>query len=306
MSTLILHTRRQLQENSATLGMATVFAVLLTAALFLFHFASTTLTGSPIPLSGVGAALAATLVTALATGAGALPVLLARQVPLRAQNALLGFGAGVMLAASVFSLILPLLTAGASLTGSKLTAGLITTGGVLLGGLLLLAMDRAVPHEHFVKRRAGRDARNIARVWLFVFAITLHNVPEGLAVGVAFAADGAAKALPLALGIAVQNMPEGLAVAMALLTLNYTPTRAALIALATGMVEPIGGLVGAGAIAVSATLLPWGLAFAAGAMLFVVIHEIIPETHRKDHKAVATAGLLTGFLLMMLFDTMLV
>jgi ZIP family zinc transporter len=171
--------------------------------------------------------------------------------------------------------------------------------------LLLLTLDRAVPHEHLVKGRAGRSARDVARVWLFVLAITLHNVPEGLAVGVAFADDSAAKALPLALGIAVQNMPEGLAVALALLTLNYTPARAALIALATGLVEPIGGLIGAGAIAISGTLLPWGLAFSAGAMIFVVIHEIIPETHRNHHETSATVGLLIGFVLMMLFDTML-
>lgn len=124
-------------------------------------------------------------------------------------------------------------------------------------------------------------------MWLFVFAITLHNIPEGLAVGVAVAADGGAKALPLALGIAVQNMPEGLAVALALLTLKYTPSRAARIALATGLVEPLGALLG------------------VGAMLFVVIHEIIPETHCGDHETAATIGLTLGFVMMMLFDTML-
>lgn len=305
MSTLILHTRRQWEANRATVKIALVFGTLLAGTLLWFDAAQNLLANVAIPAAGIPAALAATLVTALATGAGALPVLFARRVPKHAQHALLGFGAGVMLAASVFSLILPALAAGIELTGSQMSAGLITAAGVLLGGLLLLAMDRTVPHEHRVQGRTGGDARDIARVWLFVFAITLHNIPEGLAVGVAFAADSSAKALPLALGIAVQNMPEGLAVALALLTLNYSPARAAGIALATGLVEPIGGLIGAGAISISTTLLPWGLAFAAGAMLFVVIHEIIPETHRQGHQTHANVGLVAGFLLMMLFDTML-
>jgi ZIP family zinc transporter len=140
-------------------------------------------------------------------------------------------------------------------------------------------------------------------VWLFVFAITLHNVPEGLAVGVGFAGENNARALPLALGIAIQNMPEGLAVAAALLTLHYSPARATAIALATGMVEPVGGLLGAGVVSISTALLPWALTFAAGAMLFVISHEIIPESHRNGHETSATVGLLIGFVLMMMFDT---
>ncbi len=305
MTTLILNTRRDLPQHFPALGMVGAFAALVAAGLYVFNIAGSLVAQTSPAFTGVGAALAATLMTALATGIGALPVLFARNVPARTQNTLLGFGAGVMLAASVFSLKLPAIDAGTQLTGSKLGGGLITGLGVAAGGLLLLALDRAIPHEHLVKGREGASARDMARVWLFVMAITLHNVPEGLAVGVAFAGDGTARALPLAMGIAVQNMPEGLAVALALLTLNYKPGRAALIALATGLVEPLGGLLGAGAIAISGTLLPWGLALAAGAMIFVIIHEIIPETHRHGHETPATVGLLAGFVLMMLFDTML-
>lgn len=305
MTTLILRARRELEEWSTTLRVAAVFAALLVAGVWLFQMTHAMLAGHLKTYSGTNAALLATLVTALATGSGAAPVLLARTFPVKAQNSMLGFGAGVMLAASVFSLILPAIDAGTLLTGSKWGGGLITAAGIVTGGLLLLALDKAVPHEHLIKGHAGRPSRDIARVWLFVFAITLHNVPEGLAIGVAFAGDNPVKALPLALGIAVQNMPEGLAVALALLTLNYTPARAALIALGTGLVEPLGALIGAGAVAVSGILLPWGLAFAAGAMIFVVIHEIIPETHRHGHETPATIGLLSGFVLMMLFDTTL-
>lgn len=250
-------------------------------------------------------ALAATLATAAATGVGAIPVLFVRRIPARLNDAMLGFSAGVMLAASVFSLILPALASGAEMTGSKVAGGLITAAGLAMGGALLLIMDRYLPHEHLVKGREGGNGRNVARVWLFVFAITLHNLPEGLAVGAGFASGDAARGLPLAIGIGIQNMPEGLAVALAMLTLNYSPTRAVLIALATGLVEPIGGLIGAGVVGFAASLLPWSLAFAAGAMLFVISHEIIPESHRNGHETFATVGLFAGFVLMMMFDTML-
>lgn len=305
MTIFILRARRELEAWSATLRIAAVFAALLVAGVLLFQMTHAMLASHLKTFSGTGAALLATLVTALATGAGAAPVLLARTLPASAQTAMLGFGAGVMLAASVFSLILPSIDAGTLLTGSRWGGGFIAATGVVAGGLLLLAINRAVPHEHLIKGREGTPSRDIARVWLFVFAITLHNVPEGLAIGVAFAGDSGVKALSLALGIAVQNMPEGLAVALALLTLNYKPSRAVLIAMATGFVEPLGALIGAGAISISGALLPWGLAFAAGAMIFVVIHEIIPETHRHGHETPATIGLLIGFVLMMLFDTML-
>jgi ZIP family zinc transporter len=255
-------------------------------------------------MSPLAAGLLAAVFTAIATGVGALPILLTRKISARAQTAMLGFSAGVMLAASIFSLILPALAAAGAMTGDKVSGVLLTSSAVLLGAGLLLIMDQLIPHEHAVQGVHGLRYDAMRRVWLFVFAITLHNIPEGLAIGVSFAGEGSA-GFPLALGIAVQNIPEGLAVALAMLTLSYTRAQAVLIGFATGWVEPLGALLGAGAMAVSSTLLPWGLGFAAGAMLFVISHEIIPESHRNGRETAATIGLFIGFVLMMAFDTML-
>lgn len=250
----------------------------------------------------ISAALKATLFTALATGAGALPVVFTRGISDAARDTLLGFGAGVMLAASFFSLLAPALESAAAVSGNANDGIWIVAGGIALGALVLMAADRWMPHEHFVKGREGGASANIAGLWLFVIAITLHNVPEGLAVGVAQAGgDGAA----LTAGIALQNMPEGLIVAIALASLGISRWKSAALALATGMAEPLGGLIGVAAVSHAAVMLPWGLAFAAGAMLFVISHEIIPETHRNGNERVATIGLIGGFVLMMVFDTIL-
>lgn len=305
MTTLVWHTRRQLRDNGALIGLAAGAAVLLAGALHLFDTALPALASAVSHMPLLGAALAATVITALATGAGALPVLFAGRISARAQNTMLGFAAGVMLAASVFSLILPAIDAGTDLYGNRSSGFFVAFASVAIGALTLLAIDKLLPHQHSINERNDASSRRLSRVWLFVFAITLHNIPEGLAVGVGFAGGDSTRALPLALGIAIQNVPEGLAVAATLLTINYSPARAALIAFATGLVEPLGGLLGAGAIAWSGALLPWGLAFAAGAMLFVVVHEIIPETRRSGHQAAAMQGLATGFVMMTLFDTML-
>lgn len=251
----------------------------------------------------LGAALVATLLTATATGAGALPVLLAKPASARTRDTMLGFGAGVMLAATAFSLIVPGLDAGEILTGSRFQAAAIVAGGIALGGAALLTLDRVLPHEHFVKGKEGAAGPHLRRIWLFVLAITLHNVPEGLAVGVVFGAGDLASASALALGIGIQNIPEGLVVALALAAAGYSRGFSVAMAFATGLVEPVGGLLGAGLLALSGTVLPWGLAFAAGAMLFVVSHEIIPESHRKGHEREATLGLFAGFIVMMLLDT---
>ena len=248
------------------------------------------------------AALAATLFTALATGAGALPVVFVRRISDAARDSLLGFGAGVMLAASFFSLIAPALESAATVAGSAGGGALMVAFGLSLGAAVLMAADRWLPHEHFVKGREGGTSHHDASLWLFVIAITLHNVPEGLAVGVA---QGGGNGTALTADIAIQNMPEGLIVAIALVSLGISRLKAAALALATGMAEPLGGLIGASAISHAAAMLPWGLAFAAGAMLFVISHEIIPETHRNGNERVATIGLIGGFVLMMLFDTML-
>ncbi len=249
-------------------------------------------------------ALAATLGTAAATGLGAAPILFARRISDRAQAGMLGFGGGVMLAAAGFSLLLPAVEAGVDMTGSRGLAAAMVIAGLAAGGLVLALLDRALPHEHFVKGAENVGHRDIARIWLFVIAIALHNLPEGLAVGVGYGQPEDAKANALALAVAVQNMPEGLVVAAALVAVGYSRVAAVLVALATGFVEPIGGLLGAGALALSSAALPFALAFAGGAMLWVVSHEIIPESHRNGHERVATGGLLGGFAVMLLLDTL--
>ena len=305
MTELILRTQRAVYSRGPAIAATVGTGLLLALA---FHGArdlELALSGRVRDLPPMGATLVATLLTALATGVGAAPILFTRGISARAQTVMMGFSAGVMLAASIFSLLLPALASATQMTGTKAGGALLTCAALLLGAALLLIMDKVVPHEHAVQGVHGTHYQMIRRVWLFVFAITLHNVPEGLAIGVSFGGDDAASGVPLALGIAVQNVPEGLAVALAMLTLRYTPLQATLIALATGLVEPLGGLVGAGAIAISASLLPWGLGFAAGAMLFVISHEIIPESHRNGRETGATIGLFGGFALMMLFDTVL-
>jgi zinc transporter, ZIP family len=248
---------------------------------------------------------------ALATALGTVPVAFAQRLSNRIQDALFGFGAGVMLAASAFSLVLPGIEAAKDTAlgaGSKWAAGGIVGLAILLGAAVLMAVERAVPHEHFIKGREGRgkdEAQKLRRTWLFVLAIMLHNVPEGLAIGVAYGANEGVKADALAIGIAIQDIPEGLVVAAALLSAGYRRGFSVVLGMSSGLVEPLAAVAAAAVLDYSATLLPWGLGFAAGAMLFVISHEIIPESHRKGHEAVATGGLMLGFVLMMLLDTAL-
>jgi zinc transporter, ZIP family len=253
----------------------------------------------------VAMALLAGLGAAAATAIGTLPVLTRHELSDRALDALLGFGAGVMLAATAFSLLVPALGAAAALASSRLGASAIVAAGLLLGAALLLTLERLLPHEHFIKGVEGRRAARLRRVWLFVIAIALHNLPEGVAIGVAFAGTDAGAASALAVGISVQNVPEGLVVALALRGAGYGRWRCAAIGAATGLVEPVGAVLGAAVVSASPMLLPWGLAFAAGAMLFVISHEIIPESHRNGHEHHATTGLMIGFVLMMVLDTAL-
>lgn len=242
---------------------------------------------------------------ALATALGTAPVLVSRTIPARVHDSLLGFGAGVMLAACSFSLIMPGLEAargqGAGTWGSALMIG----GGIALGAALMMGLEQVLPHEHFIKGVEGTHAEAIKRTWLFIFAIALHNVPEGLAIGVAFGNQDAVGAGALATGISIQDVPEGLVVSLALLGIGYGRVTAVALGAASGLVEPLGAVLGASVVTVSTALLPWGLAFAAGAMLFVISHEIIPESHRKGHERFATSGLIAGFVLMMVLDTAL-
>ena len=247
----------------------------------------------------------ASLIAGAATGLGALPVFFIRTLSQRLQDSLLGFGAGVMLAATCFALLVPGIESGEALFGSELTAVLVVALGVLIGAGIFFVLNHLVPHEHFIKGPEGLHTRKLRRIWLFIAAIALHNLPEGLAVGVGFGDGDLARGLTLMFGIALQNLPEGLVVAVALLSVGYSRSTAFWVALATGLVQPIGGVIGSGAVALVDTLLPFALAFAAGAMLFVISDEIIPETHRKGFEREATASLLIGFVLMMVLDVAL-
>ncbi len=268
--------------------------------------------------SVIGMALQAGLLAAAATALGTLPALGTRSLSDRAQDGLMGFGAGVMLAACAFSLILPGLAAarevmGAGAAGSvaaghgdgATAAALIVAAAVLIGAWALMALDRWLPHEHFIKGREGVDGRRLRRTTLFVMAVTLHNLPEGLAMGVAFAANDPVAAAGLSLAIAIQDLPEGFVIAVALMAVGYPRGKALAIGAASGLIEPVGAVLGAWVVSEWPLLLPWALGFAAGAMLFVISHEIIPESHRKGHERWATQGLMLGFALMMVLDTAL-
>jgi ZIP family zinc transporter len=242
------------------------------------------------------------LLTGLCTGVGALPVLFADQLKTSYRGMLLGLGGGVMLAATAFSLIVPATEAAMQQGYSKGTAAAIVSVGILIGTALLWSIHHYLPHEHFFKGKEGITANNFKRTWLFVLAITLHNFPEGLAVGVSVGSETINSALPLVVGIGLQNMPEGLVVALALRELQYSMPAALGIATFTELVEPVGGMIGAALVSVAATILSWGMAVAAGAMLFIIVDEIIPEIDRESIAQEGSIGIITGFILMMYLD----
>lgn len=239
------------------------------------------------------------------TALGALPALGLRSLAQRTEDVMLGLAAGMMLAASSFSLILPGLEAGEDITGSGALGAMIVVVGLGLGVLLMLGLEQFTPHEHEHAGPCGPGCERVGKVWLFVLAIALHNLPEGMAIGVSFAQGDLSVGVPLTSAIAIQDIPEGLAVAMALRSAGLAPARAVLIAIASGFMEPIGALLGVGLGSGLALAYPIGLGLAAGAMIFVVSHEVIPETHRNGHQTAATLGLMTGFAVMMLLDTAL-
>ncbi|MDR0276634.1 MAG: ZIP family metal transporter [Paucimonas sp.] len=240
-----------------------------------------------------------------ATALGAILAVVLREVSARTQDVMLGFAAGMMLAASSFSLILPGLDAAREITGSGPFAALTVVVGMGLGVLLMLGLDRFTPHEHESTGPCGPQAERINRVWLFVLAITLHNLPEGMAIGVSFTTGDLNVGLPLTSAIAIQDIPEGLAVALALRATGLSNFKAALVAIGSGLMEPIGAVIGLGISSGFALAYPISMGLAAGAMLFVVSHEVIPETHRNGHQTSATLGLMGGFAVMMFLDTAL-
>ncbi len=243
----------------------------------------------------------ASLLAGLATFVGALPVVLTSKLSQRAITILLGFGGGVMLAATAFSLIIPGTEAAIAKGFSKPMAAMIMAIGLTIGGLFLSLAHRWFPHEHFVKGREGSSS-SLARVWLFIIAIALHNFPEGLAVGVSFGGSDVRQGIITAIGIGLQNMPEGLIVAISLVSEGYGVGYALGISLLTALVEPLGGIIGVSVVNLAQFILPWALAFAAGAMLFVICDEIIPETHQRGQEQEGTIGIIAGFLVMMVLD----
>lgn len=245
------------------------------------------------------------LVGFAATALGALPAFLLRSIPQKLEDAMLGFAAGMMLAAASFSLLLPGIEAGFAYTDSRIYGALLVVFGMLIGVMLMLGLDEFTPHHHKAAGTFGVGAERYNKAWLFVFAIALHNLPEGMAIGVSFAQGDISVGLPLTTAIALQDIPEGLAVALTLRAVGFKPSFAVFIAVISGLFEPIGALLGVGLAGGFVLSYPIGLGLAAGAMIFVVSHEVIPETHRNGHQTLATLGLMFGFALMMILDTTL-
>jgi ZIP family zinc transporter len=201
----------------------------------------------------IGTGTLASLAAGQATTLGALPVFFMRRISQGTQNAFLGFAAGIMLAASFFSLIIPgLEAAGEQHGGSRTIAALIVGSAILLGAGTLHLVNRLAPHEHFIiGPQSGAEKSKLSRIWLFVIAITLHNFPEGLAVGVSFGDPDGTAGYATAFGIGLQNVPEGLAVALSLAAVGYSRLFAFFVALLTGLIEPVGGFLGISAISLS-------------------------------------------------------
>jgi ZIP family zinc transporter len=255
-----------------------------------------------LPPSLLGA-LQGGAIAALATALGAMPVLFAQKLSDKVCNAFLGLGAGVMLAATSFSLVIPSLAASRAAGAGAWEASAITAAALLIGMALVMGLDRLAGAE--LQVHEASNGKSIKRAWLFVAAIAIHNLPEGLAIGVAYAGVEPAKAAGLATGIALQDIPEGLVVAMALRAVGYGRVFSVALGVASGIIEPVAAVAGAALIEVSAGLLPWGLACAGGAMLYVICHHIIPESHKDGLNEFASGSLVTGFIVMMILDTAL-
>lgn len=249
--------------------------------------------------------LLAVLVTFGATTLGALPALALKHLNESRKDFLLGMSAGVMLSATSFSLLLPAVERAQERGWAPLAAAGLVAAMLLFGALLIHLANELTPHEHFYQGRQGADAKKLKRIWLFILAITIHNIPEGLAVGVTAGTGDPAIALPILIGIGFQDIPEGLVVALALIANGYHMRDAFFVALITGVVEAIGAAAGYGFVHVTQSVLPWTLAGAGGMMLYVISHEMIPESHSRGNAKYATAGLMIGFALMLVLDVAL-
>jgi ZIP family zinc transporter len=245
------------------------------------------------------------LLTALGVGGatiiGAIIGFLFKKISHTFSDIVLSFAAGVMLAAAVLGLIIPSLE-----HGGKYGIA-VTVGGIFVGAICLSLVDKLVPHLH---KLAGSDIEahkntSLSKVLLFVTAIAIHNLPEGIAAGVGFGSDDPTGALIIAGGIALQNIPEGMVIIGPMLAAGVKPSRTFIIAALTGVVEIVGTLIGYLAVSVASMILPFALAFAGGTMLYVISDEMIPETHAHGHQRGATYALLFGFCLMLLTDFLL-
>ena len=237
-----------------------------------------------------------------ATVIGALLGFLFKRISHTFSDIVLSFAAGVMLAAAVLGLILPSLDYGGDY------GLIITIVGIFTGALCLNLIDKLVPHLH---KLAGVDTterhhnEGLGKVLLFVTAIAIHNLPEGIAAGVGFGAGDSTQALIIAGGIALQNIPEGMVIIGPMLAAGVKPRRTFVLAMATGLVEVVGTLIGYFAVSLASAILPFALAFAGGTMLYVISDEMIPETHAHGHQRGATYALLVGFCLMLVTDVLL-
>jgi len=262
-------------------------------------------------LNPVLQALIATLFTWFVTALGAALVFFFKTINRKVLDCMLGFAAGVMIAASYWSLLAPAIEMAEE---SSLPAWIPATAGFLLGGFFLWLADKILPHLHLGFPMA--EAEGLKTSWqrsvLLVMAITLHNIPEGLAVGVAFGALASdipsatlAGAIALALGIGIQNFPEGAAVSVPLRREGLSRLKSFWYGQLSGMVEPVAGVIGAAAVILIKPILPYALAFAAGAMIYVVVEELIPESQLEKNTDVATIGAMLGFAVMMTLDVAL-
>lgn len=257
-------------------------------------------------------ALIGTLFTYFMTALGASLVFFFKEINQNVLNSMLGFASGVMIAASFWSLLDPAINMAVD---QGRNAALVAAIGFSIGALFLYVADKLIPHMHFQKgaEPEGIDTR-LRRSILLVLSITLHNIPEGLAVGVAFGAAGVSQnpalvygGLTIAIGIGLQNFPEGAAVSIPLRREGLSRMKSFMYGQASGLVEPIAGVIGAILVASMASLLPYALAFAAGAMIYVVVEELIPEAQASSHTGshYATLGVILGFVIMMILDVSL-
>lgn len=241
------------------------------------------------------------LITALGVGGatiiGVLIGFIFQKVPHKFNDAILGFAGGIMLAAAVLGLIIPSLEEGNVW---------ITAIGIVIGAVFLNLADKLTPHLHHITgmdQEVHSDAQNsINKVMLFVMAIAIHNLPEGIAAGVGFGSENISNAITVALGIALQNIPEGMVLVSPLIMAGVSKWRVFLIASFTGIIEIIGTMIGFTAVSVATTILPFALAFAGGTMIYVVSDEMIPETHSHGYERMATYSLIFGFIAMLILD----